>query len=70
MDMPSPSKAAPDAPDDLQTVLEHLSTGTPLDPELKRRVRERAGKIRQEIRNRHGVVEVAVELIRETRDDG
>ena len=40
------------------------------DPEAARRVHERAEKIREDIRHRHGVLEVAVDLIREGRNEG
>jgi len=39
------------------------------DPELIRRVQERAEKVRREIVEKHGVVEWAVDLIREARDE-
>ena len=53
---------------DNQAVLDHVLTGARLDPEVVRRVHERALKIRQEILQQHGVVNVAVDLVRETRD--
>jgi hypothetical protein len=58
-----------DATDDLQAVLDHVATGKPLDPEVERRVRERSRKIRQNLRDRHGVLNVAVDLIREIRNE-
>ena len=39
------------------------------DPELRSRVRERAEKIRQEILEKYGVVEWAVEMTWETRGE-
>jgi len=39
------------------------------DPELRRRVSERAEKIRREIIEKHGVVEWAVDMIRDARDE-
>ena len=39
------------------------------DPELIRRIRERAERVRREIVEKHGVVEWAVDLIREARDE-
>ena len=54
---------------DLQVVIEHLTTGRPLDAETARRVRERSEKATQEVRDRHGVIDVAVDLIREIRDE-
>ena len=39
------------------------------DPELRRRVRERADKVRQEIFENFGVVDWAVDMIRDTREN-
>jgi hypothetical protein len=39
------------------------------DPELRRRIRARAEKVRQEILEKHGVVEWAVDMIRDARDE-
>ncbi len=40
------------------------------DPELRRRIRSRAEKVRQEILKKHRIVEWAVDRIRDARDDG
>ena len=53
---------------ELDAVLDHIRTGAPLDPEVARRVRERADRIRQEVLEKHGVLNVAVDLRREGRD--
>ncbi len=39
------------------------------DPELRRRIRGRAEKVRQVILAKHGVVEWAVDMIRDARDE-
>lgn len=39
------------------------------DPELRRRIRARAEIVRQEILEKHGVVEWAVDMIRDARDE-
>ena len=39
------------------------------DPEPRRRIRARAEKVRQEILEEHGVVEWAVDMIRDARDE-
>ncbi len=39
------------------------------DPELRRRIRARAEKVRQEILEKHGVVEWSVDMIRDARDE-
>jgi hypothetical protein len=54
---------------DEQAVFEHAFRGKPLDPEVRRRVRERAEKISEELRRKHGEMNIAVDLIRETRDE-
>ena len=54
---------------DAQAILEHLMTGKPLDPAIARRVRERGDQIRQEIFERHGVLDVGVPAIRELRGE-
>jgi hypothetical protein len=54
---------------DAQAVMAHLLTGAPLDPEVERRVRQRSERGTEEVRRKFGTVEVAVELIREGRDE-
>lgn len=54
---------------DLDAVMERIATGRPRDEEASRRIRERAERITAEIRKNHGELEIAVQLIRETRDD-
>jgi hypothetical protein len=39
------------------------------DPEIRQRIRARADKVRQQILDKHGVVEWAVEMIRDARDE-
>jgi hypothetical protein len=52
---------------DLQAVFDHAFVGTPVDPEILRRVDERADRITEEIRQIHGNIDVA-KLIRDDRD--
>ncbi len=54
---------------DGDAVIESLLTGKPIDPETARRVQERAEQITQELRRKHGTLDVAVDLIREIRDE-
>ena len=54
---------------DLDAVMERITTGKPLDPEAARRIRERAERITEEIRQQHGELDVAVQLLREIRDE-
>lgn len=39
------------------------------DPELRERIRARAEEERQQIAEKHGVVEWAVDMIRDARDE-
>jgi hypothetical protein len=58
----------PQARDDYQAVMRHVAEGTPVEPELTRRVRERAERITEEIRREHGDIDV-VKLLHDARDD-
>jgi hypothetical protein len=53
---------------DMQAVADAVAAGRPLDPNLVRRVRERADRVREEIFRRHGVLEIGVPAIRALRD--
>jgi hypothetical protein len=53
---------------DAECVIAHAMTGKPLDPEIARRVRERSERATEALRRKHGVLNIAVELIREVRD--
>ena len=52
---------------DLEAVIEHMISGKPLDPELLRRVHERSEKATQELFEKHGFLNVAVDL--KSRDE-
>jgi len=54
---------------DEETVMAHFLTGARLDPEVARRVHERAQHIREEIYREHGFVDIAVPAIRELRGE-
>lgn len=58
----------PDLLADTQAVIDHIVSGKFLDPEVARRVRERAERIRGEIRQKHGILDIGVPAIRELRD--
>lgn len=55
---------------DLEAVLRHATAGTPVEPELARRVRARSEAVQAELRRKYGELNVAVELIHEIRDEG
>ncbi len=47
-----------------------FSEGTRVtDPDLRRRIQERADRVRQEMFEKHGLTNIAAELIREVRDE-
>ena len=53
---------------DLKHMIAHAFRGAPLDPEVAKRVHERAEKVREEIRA-SGMRMNAVDLIREAREE-
>ena len=58
----------PQVRDDYQAVIKHLLDKTPLDPELVRRIEERADRITERLRQENVDIDV-VELLREVRDE-
>lgn len=54
---------------DARAVMDCLLRAAPLDPEVTCRVRQRSHQATEEVRRRLGIVNVAVDLIRETRND-
>ncbi len=69
MNVSESNRTEPAVEADLAVVMDHLISGNPLDPSVVRRVRERSEQATEEIRRRFGTLDVAVELIRETRDE-
>ena len=53
----------------LTLTMRHVAEGTPIEPELARRVRERAELVTDEIRREHGDIDV-VKLLHDAREDG
>ena len=61
---------APQEEADSQEVARLIAEGKKVrDPELRRRIRARAECVRQQILVKHGVVEWAVDMIRDARDE-
>jgi hypothetical protein len=54
---------------DIQAVANAAAAGIPVDPEVARRVRERSKRVQEELLRRHGVREIAVDLIRQGREE-
>ncbi len=55
---------------DLEAVIRHVTEGTPVEPQLASRVRARSEAVQAELRRKYGELNVAVDLIREIRDEG
>jgi hypothetical protein len=64
----TPSTIPPEVMAELQHRAERASRRI-VDPEARMKARERMDRMREEFRRRHGEVNLAVELIREARDD-
>jgi hypothetical protein len=61
----------PDEMADIEEVCRLLSEGKRVtDPELLRRIHERAEQVRCDMLQKHGQTNIAVDLIREVRDEG
>ena len=52
---------------DDEAIIEHIMSGTPLDPEIIQRVRARAERITADIQQKHGVLDIGIPAIRELR---
>jgi len=59
----------PDVLADAQVVIDSVSSGKPLDPDVARRVHERAQRSREESFQQHGLLDLGVPLIRELRGE-
>jgi hypothetical protein len=70
IDTSSSGSIAPDVFADGEAIIEAIAAGRPPDSEVLRRVRERAAKITQEIRQKHGILDIGVAAIHEFRDRG
>lgn len=53
---------------DHEEIVRAAAERRPIDPEVSKRVRERAERIREELRQKYGTLDVAIDLIREFRD--
>jgi hypothetical protein len=49
--------------------MRQAAAGGVKDPELLRRIAERSEQVRQEILRKHGLLDVAVDLVREAREE-
>jgi hypothetical protein len=62
------SSIPPDILADGDAVIESIMTGKPLNPEIAKRIQERGDRIREQIFQKHGYLDIAVAYIRELRD--
>ena len=62
---PIPFKPDPE----MEAIIEHLMTGKPLDPELYAESASVLKGRREKLFEKHGYLNVAVDLIRESRDE-
>jgi len=68
MNISNPDTIPPEVLADLEAVARQAAAGGVRDPELLRRVYERSAKAREELRQKYGVLNIGVEIIREIRD--
>ena len=67
---PADNSIPPDVLAEMQAVADALACGKLAPPEITQRIRERSEKAQEELVRRYGVREIAVELLREIRDEG
>ena len=54
---------------DTDAIIEMLTTGKPIPTEIRDRLRAQARRITEELRKEFGEMEIAAQLIRESRDE-
>ena len=54
---------------DAEAVMDQVLSGIPLDPVVAARVRKRSALATEALRRKFGTVDVAVDLLRESRDE-
>jgi hypothetical protein len=65
-----PSAIPADETADVEEVRRLISEGKPVtDPALRERIHERAEQVRRAMLEKHGITNIAVDLIREVRDE-
>ena len=52
-----------------EAILNRMATGKSLDPDVYRRIREEGVKITESIRRKHGILNISVDLVRESRNE-
>jgi hypothetical protein len=70
MDTAEPAAGLPpDVLDDMTAVADALAAGRPVPSEVARRIRERADKVQKQLLRQYGVRQIAVDLIRQGREE-
>ena len=59
----------PIADPDTEALIESISTGKPLDPEIRDRIRAEGKRLTEELRRTNGVQRISADLIREVRNE-
>jgi hypothetical protein len=54
---------------DIQAVADAAAAGRPVDADVARRVRERSAQVQEDLLGRYGVRELAVDFVRQGRDE-
>jgi hypothetical protein len=66
----TPSAIPADEMADMEEVCQLVAEGKPVtDPALRKRIYERSEQVRRAMLEKHGVTNIAVDLIREVRDE-
>jgi hypothetical protein len=63
------TRANSDLLDDVQAVADHVAFGKPLSPEQVGRIQEESRRIQDELRRKHGLLDIGVPAIRELRGE-
>lgn len=59
----------PELEADTKAVIDKLMYGTPIPPEIYDRIRKKAEEITERVYREHGLLDIAVDLVREVRDE-
>lgn len=54
---------------DTYALMKRIVCGVPLPADIYQRIQERGDELTEEIRQKHGTIEIAVDLVRGIRDD-
>lgn len=63
------TETTPTTDSDTQAILERIAHGTPLPADVYQRIQSRGDELTDQLRQQYGTMEIAVDLIREIRDE-